>query len=80
MIISDSMTRPYISVVLNFALASSNIPSLIILILKPEIYGYSLKNTELSISDELPAVARILMGQGNDGQPLPIIKGFTRDK
>ena len=28
----------------------------------------------------LSAAAGILMGQGNDGQPVIIIKGFNRDK
>ena len=79
-IISDSMTRPYRSGVTNFALASSNIPSLIDLKGELDIYGNSLKSTEIAIADELSAAAGILMGQGNDGQPVIIIKGFNRDK
>ena len=80
LIISDSMTRPYRSGVTNFALASSNIPSLIDLKGELDIYGNSLKSTEIAIADELSAAAGILMGQGNDGQPVIIIKGFNRDK
>ena len=40
----------------------------------------SLKSTEIAIADELSAAAGILMGQGDDGQPVIIIKGFNRDK
>ena len=80
LIISDSMTRPYRSGVTNFALASSNLQSLIDLKGELDIYGNSLKSTEIAIADELSAAAGILMGQGNDGQPVIIIKGFNRDK
>ena len=80
LIISDSMTRPYRSGVTNFALASSNLQSLIDLKGELDIYGNTLKSTEIAIADELSAAAGILMGQGDDGQPVIIIKGFNRDK
>ena len=79
-IITDSMTRPYRSGVTNFALASSNIQSLIDLKGEEDIYGNILKSTEIAIADELSAAAGILMGQGNDAKPVIIIKGFDRDK
>ena len=52
-IITDSMTRPYRSGVTNFALASSNIQSLIDLKGEKDIYGNILKSTEIAIADEL---------------------------
>ena len=79
-IITDSMTRPYRSGVTNFALASSNIQSLIDLKGEDDIYGNILKSTEIAIADELSAAAGILMGQGNDAKPVIIIKGFDRNK
>ena len=79
-IITDSMTRPYRSGVTNFALASSNIQSLIDLKGEKDIYGNILKSTEIAIADELSAAAGILMGQGNDAKPVIIVKGFDRDK
>ena len=79
-IITDSMTRPYRSGVTNFALASSNIQSLIDLKGEEDIYGNILMSTEIAIADELSAAAGILMGQGNDAKPVIIIKGFDRNK
>ncbi len=79
-IITDSMTRPYRSGVTNFALASSNIQSLIDLKGEEDIYGNILKSTEIAIADELSAAAGILMGQGDDAKPVIIIKGFDRNK
>ena len=72
------MTRPYRSGVTNFALASANIQSLIDLKGEKDIYGNILQATEIAIADELAAAAGLLMGQGNDGIPIVIIRGFDR--
>jgi coenzyme F420-0:L-glutamate ligase/coenzyme F420-1:gamma-L-glutamate ligase len=77
-IITDSMTRPYRSGVTNFAIASSNIQSLIDLKGEEDIFGNLLHATEIAIADELAAAAGLLMGQGNDMKPVVIIKGFDR--
>ena len=77
-IITDSMTRPYRSGVMNFALASTNIQSLIDLKGEKDIYGNILQATEIAIADELAAASGLLMGQGNDGMPIVIIRGFDR--
>ena len=77
-IITDSMTRPYRSGVMNFAIASSNIQSLIDLKGEEDIFGNTLHATEIAIADELAAAAGLLMGQGNDMKPVVIIKGFDK--
>ena len=77
-IITDSVTRPYRSGVMNFALASTNIQSLIDLKGEKDIYGNILQATEIAIADELAAASGLLMGQGNDGMPIVIIRGFDR--
>lgn len=77
-IITDSMTRPYRSGVTNFALASANIQSLIDLKGEKDIYGNILQATEIAIADELAAAAGLLMGQGSEGIPIVIIRGFDR--
>ena len=77
-IITDSITRPYRSGVTNFAIASSNIQSLIDLKGEEDIFGNKLHATEIAIADELAAAAGLLMGQGNDMKPVVIIKGFDR--
>ena len=78
LIITDSMTRPYRSGVTNFAIASSNVQSLIDLKGEEDIFGNTLHATEIAIADELAAAAGLLMGQGNDMKPVVIIKGFDR--
>ena len=78
-VITDSMTRPYRSGVTNFALASSNLQSLIDLSGEEDIYGNILKNTEIAIADEIAAASGLLMGQGSDKKPVIIIKGFNKN-
>ena len=77
-IISDSMTRPFRSGVTNFALASHNIQSLIDLKGKDDMFGNKLKGTEIAVADELASAAGLLMGQGDEGIPVVIIKGFNK--
>ena len=79
-VITDSMTRPYRSGITNFALASSNLQSLIDLTGDEDIYGNLLKNTEIAIADEIAAASGLLMGQGSDMQPVILLKGFNKDK
>ena len=77
-IISDSMTRPYRAGVINFALASTNVPSLVDITNQKDIYGNSFKCTEVAIADELASAAGLIMGQGNEQKPVIIIKGFNK--
>ena len=80
LIITDSMTRPYRYGVINFALASYNIQSLIDLKGEKDLYENKLKGTEVAVSDELASAAGLLMGQGSEGLPVILIKGFDKKK
>ena len=77
-IISDSMTRPYRSGIINFALASHNLPSLIDLKGKEDMYGNKLKGTEVAVADELASASGLLMGQANEMKPVILVKGFNK--
>ena len=79
-IISDSMTRPHRLGVTNFALASSNIQSLIDLSGTTDMYGKSLKHTEIAVADEIASAAGILMGQSDEMKPIIIVKGFDKNQ
>ena len=76
-IISDSMTRPYRSGITNFAISSSNLPSLLDLKGKKDMYGNILKGTEVAFADELASAAGLLMGQSKELKPVILIKGFN---
>ena len=77
-IISDSMTRPYRAGVINFALSSHNIQSLIDLKGEKDMFGNKLRGTEIAVADELASAAGLLMGQSDEAKPVIIIKGFNK--
>ena len=77
-IISDSMTRPYRAGVINFALASHNIQSFIDLKGEKDMFGNTLRGTEIAVADELASAAGLLMGQSDEAKPVILIKGFDK--
>ena len=78
-IITDSITRPYRSGVINIALASHNIQSLEDLKGHKDIYGKKLKGTEVAIADQIASAAGLLMGQGDEKQPVILVKGLNKN-
>ena len=78
-IITDSITRPYRSGVINIALASYNIQSLEALKGQKDIYGKKLKGTEVAIADQIASAAGLLMGQGDEKQPIIVVKGLNKN-
>ena len=73
------MTRPYRSGVVNFALASTNLPSLKDISGNKDLFNNSLKCTEIAIADELASAAGLIMGQSNEKKPVILIKGFNKE-
>ena len=78
-IITDSITRPYRSGVINIALASYNIQSLEDLKGQKDIYGKKLKGTEVAIADQIASAAGLLMGQSDEKQPVIVVKGLNKN-
>ena len=78
-IITDSITRPYRSGVINIALASYNIQSLEDLKGQKDIYGKKLKGTEVAIADQIASAAGLLMGQVDEKQPIIVVKGLNKN-
>lgn len=44
---------------------------------KKDLFGKELKITEESIADEIAAAANLLMGEGDGGYPIVVIRGFN---
>lgn len=42
-----------------------------------DLFGYELAVSEECIADELAAAAALIMGQGNEGRPIVIARGYT---
>ena len=54
----------------------AGVPALLDLRGEPDLYDERLEVTQVGLADELAAAASILMGQGNEGQPIVHIRGL----
>ena len=45
----------------------------------PDLFGRAMRVTEVAIADELAAAASLVMGQGDEGQPVVHVRGFASD-
>jgi coenzyme F420-0:L-glutamate ligase/coenzyme F420-1:gamma-L-glutamate ligase len=78
-IINDSFGRPWRNGVVGVALGAAGVPSLVDRVGSEDLFGRKLKVTEVATADELASAASLLMGQGDEGVPAVLIKGFASD-
>lgn len=58
------------------AIGMSGMPGLVDLRGKTDLFGYSLKITQVGVADELAAAASLMMGQADEGSPIIHVRGF----
>jgi coenzyme F420-0:L-glutamate ligase / coenzyme F420-1:gamma-L-glutamate ligase len=75
-IINDSFGRAWRNGVVGVALGAAGISSLQNLIGSPDLFGRTMKVTEVAVGDELAAAASLVMGQGAEGTPIVHVRGF----
>ena len=75
-LMNDSFGRPWRNGVVGVAIGSAGIPSLHNMIGAPDLFDRAMQVTEVAIADELAAAASLVMGQGDEGQPVVHISGF----
>ncbi|MCH2538923.1 MAG: coenzyme F420-0:L-glutamate ligase [Anaerolineales bacterium] len=75
-IINDSHGRAWRNGTVGVALGVAGVPALLDLRGEPDLYDERLEVTQVGLADELAAAASILMGQGNEGQPIVHIRGL----
>ncbi|WP_397474132.1 coenzyme F420-0:L-glutamate ligase [Pusillimonas sp.] len=78
-LINDSFGRPWRLGVTGVALGAAGLPSLISLIGKPDLYGRSMRVSEIAYADEIAAAASLLMGQTDAGKPVVHLRGLRWD-
>jgi coenzyme F420-0:L-glutamate ligase/coenzyme F420-1:gamma-L-glutamate ligase len=74
-IVSDSFGRPWRRGVVNVALGSAGLQSLLNLRGNTDLYGRPLTITEVALADALAAAAGIVMGEADEGKPAVLIAG-----
>ncbi|MDA1098429.1 MAG: coenzyme F420-0:L-glutamate ligase [Proteobacteria bacterium] len=75
-IINDSVGRAWRQGTMGLAIGSAGLPALWDLRGEPDLFGRELLVTEVGLADELSSAASILQGQGNQGQPVVLIRGL----
>lgn len=75
-IVSDSMGRAWRNGIVGQAIGCAGVTAFSSRIGQLDLYGRPLETTEVGIGDELASAASLLMGQGAEGVPVVLIRGF----
>ena len=76
-VISDSAGRPWRNGITGFALGTAGFEALEDHVGAADLFGNRLQITQIGIADELAAAASLLMGQGDAGVPVVLIRGMA---
>ncbi len=79
-IIVDTCGRPFRRGAVNFAIGLSGINPFRSYVGKRDRYGYEMTRTNICIADEIAAAAELVMGQGDEGIPVVIVRGLKYEK
>jgi coenzyme F420-0:L-glutamate ligase/coenzyme F420-1:gamma-L-glutamate ligase len=75
-LILDSHGRAWRNGTVGTAIGLSGLPGLVDLRGAPDLFGYTLRNTQVGVADELAAAASLVMGQAAEGAPAVHVRGF----
>jgi coenzyme F420-0:L-glutamate ligase/coenzyme F420-1:gamma-L-glutamate ligase len=76
MVISDSFGRPWRYGVVNVAIGAAGFPSLLDQRGLPDRSGRPLEVTQIALADMVAAAAGLAMGEGAEGVPAALLRGF----
>lgn len=75
-LIIDSHGRAWRNGTVGVAIGLAGLPGLQDLRGQPDLFGFTLRITQVGVADELAAAASLLMGQAAEGTPLVHVRGF----
>ncbi len=76
-VITDSFGRAWRRGTAGVAIGVSGLPALLDLRGNPDLFGRALQVSISGFADEIAAAASLVMGQGNEAQPVVLIRGLT---
>ncbi len=74
-LIVDTCGRPFRRGVVNFVIGLAGMCPFRNYIGRSDRYGYTMTRTVVCIADEIAAAAELVMGQGDEGRPVVIVRG-----
>lgn len=75
-VINDSFGRPWRNGVVGVALGAAGVPALVNRVGDKDLFGRTLKVTEIAWADELASAASLVMGQADEGLPVVLVRGL----
>lgn len=75
-LIIDSHGRAWRNGAIGMAIGLSGMPGLVDLRGASDLFGYSLRVTQVAAADELAAAASLMMGEASEGTPAVLARGF----
>ena len=75
-IINDSVGRPWRIGTMGLAIGISGLPAVTDLRGDRDLFGRELRVSEEAVGDELAAAASLLQGQGAEGKPIILVRGY----
>jgi coenzyme F420-0:L-glutamate ligase / coenzyme F420-1:gamma-L-glutamate ligase len=75
-VINDSFGRAWRNGVVGVALGAAGLPALVDMIGEPDLFGRTLRVTQIAFADEIAAAASLVMGQGAERQPAVLVQGL----
>ncbi len=75
-LIIDSHGRAWRNGTVGVAIGIAGLPGLQDLRGKPDLFGFTLRITQVGVADELAAAASLVMGQASEGTPIVHVRGF----
>ena len=76
-IITDSFGRPWRRGTAGVAIGAAGLPALLDLRGKPDLFGRILQVSISGFADEIAAAASLVMGQGDEAQPVVLVRGLS---
>jgi coenzyme F420-0:L-glutamate ligase/coenzyme F420-1:gamma-L-glutamate ligase len=76
-VMNDSFGRPLRNGVVGVAIGAAGLPCLRNLVGEADLFGRTLRVTEVAFADEIASAASMLMGQSGEGRPVVHIRGLT---
>lgn len=79
-LIIDSLGRAWRKGTCGIAIGVSGMAGLLDLRGAPDLHGRQLQTSELGLADEVAAAASLVMGQGDEGRPVVLVRGVGRGR
>jgi coenzyme F420-0:L-glutamate ligase/coenzyme F420-1:gamma-L-glutamate ligase len=77
-VIADSMGRAWRKGIVGHAIGVAGVEALVDLRTSLDLFGRALRATQIGLADEIAAAGTMVMGQGAEGRPVVLVRGFEK--